>query len=219
MVSYHAGIREKVLRVMASAATPLPISDIFERVEALMLAEEPLDAYDLEVTGDQTAPRWQVRVRSIVATLAQDQHHVVRVSKGVYAAITLSPEDLEVEDDDDTQPSALSWIYAYSLAMFPGHLKVGRSVDLMGRIQQHRLQHANACLPDAPYVEAAWRVADAHAAERALHGLLTLRAKHYKGSGGGREWFNTDVATVQELLDMAIGHPVPPEDVHRFNDS
>ncbi|OWY05158.1 hypothetical protein B6V75_03220 [Thioclava sp. F1Mire-8] len=86
------------------------------------------------------------------------------------------------------------------------------------RMQQHRLLHAKAHLPDAPFLEAAWQVSSAEAAEEAVHGLLKIRSKHYLGTGAGREWFCATVQEVQEMLDLAFGAKIPQFPVGAIND-
>ncbi|UWQ51851.1 GIY-YIG nuclease family protein (plasmid) [Leisingera caerulea] len=215
--SYHASIKEKLTKIIESATAPMSMQDVFDRMEQAICSEREFTEYDLEVTEQHTDPRWKVRTRSMIATMASNEELVTRISRGVYAPLTLAPEDWNDEEPTE-QASQTSWLYAFSLPMSPGLLKIGRAGDLEKRMQQHRFQHAKAHLPDAPFLEAAWQVPNAHAAEEAVHGLLKLRSKHYRGSGSGREWFKASVSEVQEMLDLAVGHDVPPSPVSDLNE-
>jgi len=219
MASFQAVIREKIVQIIERASTTLRVQEVIDRVEEIVLKDGPWSDYALEVTDQHTDPRWKVCVRSMIATMASKGDLVARVSRGVYAPLHLAPEDLAEEEADanESHDEAL-WLYAFSLPMSPGLLKIGRTGNLERRMQQHRLQHAKAHLPDTPLLEAAWGVSDAHAAEEAVHGLLKLRGKHYRGSGAGREWFRVSVSDVQDMLDIAIGSKVDRADVSAIND-
>jgi hypothetical protein len=217
--SYHAFIREKLVQIIEEANAPMALSEIFERMEKKIIEENgALSDHDLELTEQHTDPRWKVRTRSMIANMAVVGDLVTRISRGVYAPLSLAPED--IADDGDTMGDGdqSGWLYAFSLPMSFGLLKIGRTVDLEKRMQQHRLQHAKAHLPDAPYLEAAWQVPNAEAAEEAVHGLLKLRSKHYRGTGAGREWFTATVQDVQDMLDLAVGNKVPQASLGAVND-
>ncbi|HBU55261.1 GIY-YIG nuclease family protein [Sulfitobacter pontiacus] len=219
MGSYHASIQEKLVQIIDEASAPMALQDIFNRMEAKIIEENgSFNAHDLALTEQHTDPRWKVRTRSMIANMAAAGNLVARVSRGVYAPLSLAPEDL-ADDSEDNEDSAgqAGWVYAFSLPMSSGLLKIGRTIDLEKRMQQHRLQHAKAHLPDSPYLEAAWRVSDAEAAEEAVHGLLKLRSKHYRGTGSGREWFKATIQDVQEMLDIAFGTQVPRDQLGVIN--
>ncbi|WP_168174431.1 hypothetical protein [Thioclava sp. F1Mire-8] len=131
MPSYHAFIREKLVQIIGEANSPMPLSEIFDRMEGRIIEENgALGDHDLEVTDQHIDPRWKVRTRSMIANMATAGELVTRISRGIYAPLTLAPEDISDDGDADANGDQAGWLYAFSLPMSVGLLKIGRTADL-----------------------------------------------------------------------------------------
>jgi hypothetical protein len=90
-------------------------------------------------------------------------------------------------------------VYAYSYRNCPGLLKVGRADrDVVTRI----VNQMNASTPGKPVLELVIRTDDCRSLEKALHGVLRVRDR--KETGGGDEWFRTDVAELLEIYSFCM---------------
>jgi len=88
-------------------------------------------------------------------------------------------------------------VYAYGYRRSPGLLKVGRSD---GDVATRIVNQINASTPGKPILELVIRTDDCRGLEKALHGVLQVRDR--KETGGGDEWFRTDVAELVEIYSF-----------------
>lgn len=160
---------------------------------------------DLSQTPTNRDLAWKRTIRIILNRWHHQGELVARVGRSIYAPLHLNSDTFSEQDDiaDDDYYEENGFIYAIYLEMAPEYLKIGRTNNLERRLQEHRFSAAKANLPDAPKLKASWNVKHCKGAEKAVHGVLMLRAQHYQKEGSGTEWFKATVDDIQKILNFA----------------
>lgn len=204
MKSRHARVKAFLEAAVAKAARPMAMGQWYQALEnEAQLAGYVWDEADLGPMGSNPPPAWKTTARVVLNHWHHDGEQVVRIGQGDYAPLHVSPEDLADEEAAEEQDGATGFVYAYSLPMAPGLIKIGETQNIEKRMAQHILLHKNAHLPDRPVLLQVWKGKNYKAAEKAVHGVLGLRDKHYEGNGSGREWFKAVVEDIEEILAFA----------------
>jgi len=181
------------------------------------------------VSGRDFEANLTSKLKKALATLVQEGRIVSLPAKGYYDSLPEGgdpkpspPPATVVEDDEDLIEemaefdeaeivigSGPEFVYAFyidvyrKVANLSGNqkwpIKIGRSVDIMTRMNAH-----TTALPDAPVLAAILRTDDSKELEKALHAVLTFRGKKYDGDGGG-EWYLTTPQEIEDLYRGIVG--------------
>lgn len=213
MKSRHARVKEFLEKAVEKASRPMAMNQWYQAVEH----EAQLTGYawaeiDFGPMGTNPPPAWKTIVRVLLNNWHHENVQVVRIGQGVYAPLHISAEDLADEEAAEQKENATGFVYAYCLPMAPGLIKIGETQDIEKRMAQHVIQHKNAHLPDRPVLLRVWKGKNHRAAEKAVHGVLGLRDKHYEGNGTGREWFKASIEDIDEILTFAAPGVFSKED-------
>lgn len=165
---------------------------------------------DLSQTPTNKDLAWKRTIRIILNKWHHQGELVARVGRSTYAPLHLNSDNFSEQEDisDDEYFNEDGFIYALCLDMAPGYLKIGRTNNLERRLQEHRFSAAKAKLPEAPKLKASWHVKHCKGAEKAVHGVLMLRAQHYQKEGSGTEWFKATIDDIQNILNFACATEV-----------
>jgi len=107
----------------------------------------------------------------------------------------------EIVDQSNVQTRGMGplCVYAYGYRCAPDRLKIGRcDGDVILRITNQ----INTSTPDKPVLNLVIRTSDCRSLEKALHGVLQVRGR--KVSGGGDEWFHTNVNELIQIYEFCM---------------
>lgn len=151
-------------------------------------------------------------IRFYIPFLVKELGIFIKLGKGLFRAQTeadVSDEDLAdaaIDADDEAADDFEGYIYAFSFpsivkdSVFP--IKVGKTTgDVESRVADQCKASASF---EQPIVLGSWPVKRVGPTESAIHNILKARGKH-REDAPGREWFNTTVAEVMEIIDFVVG--------------
>ncbi len=157
-------------------------------------------------------------VKWYTSFLAKELHEFENLGKGMFRNKTEADIDDEavaesaLEEGDEEAGEFDGWIYAFSFPAIvkdgqPFPLKVGKTVnDVEARVQE---QAKGSAIFEYPTVLGKWKVARIGPTELAIHNVLKARSKWVENAPG-KEWFNTTVAEVAQIIQFITGKAPEP---------